>query len=68
MATVSVCVDPLGRLAAAPSLAASSGSAHLDEGALTLARAASGHYRPTTDNGRPISDCYALRIRFELRN
>jgi TonB family protein len=63
---VSVCVDPRGRLTAAPAVVASSGSRQIDEGALRLARAGSGHYRPTTEDGRPVSSCYAFRIRFQL--
>jgi TonB family protein len=64
LATVQVCVDPAGRLTAAPTIAQSSGSARLDEGALRLARAGSGHYRPTTEDGRAVSSCYPYRIRF----
>ncbi len=65
-AAVRVCVDPRGRLAAPPTIFQSSGIAPLDEGALRLARAGSGHYRPSTENGRPVSACYAFRIRFQL--
>lgn len=66
--TVQVCVDPVGRLTAAPTVAQSSGSARLDEGALKLARAGSGRYRATTEGGRAVSSCYPYRIRFELRD
>lgn len=65
---VSVCVDPRGRLTAAPVIAQSSGIALLDQGALKLATAGSGHYRPTTENGRPVSSCYAFRVRFHLED
>jgi TonB family protein len=65
---VSVCVDPLGRLTATPAIVASSGMGLLDEGALRLARAGSGHYRPTTENGHPVSACYSFRIRFQLED
>lgn len=68
IATLRVCVDDSGRLASDPAIAQSSGSARLDEGALKLAKAGSGHYRSTTENGTPVSYCYPLRIRFELRN
>lgn len=68
LATVRVCVDAVGRLIAAPLIAQSSGSARLDEGALKLAKAGSGHYRSTTEDGHPVSSCYPYRIRFELRN
>jgi hypothetical protein len=49
-----------------PALAQPSGSQRLDEAALRLARAGSGHYRPTTENGAPVNACYSYRIRFEL--
>ena len=68
VATVGVCADGTGRLAGKPTIEETSGSARLDEGALSLARAGSGHYRPTTENGGPVSACYAFRVRFELSN
>ena len=67
-ATVRVCVDPNGRLTSDPITVESTGSARLDEGALKLARAGSGHYRATTEDGRPVNACYPLRIRFQLKN
>lgn len=67
-AVVGVCVDPRGRLTAVPSIVESSGVGQLDEGALKLARDGSGHYRPTTENGQPVSSCYAFRIRFQLED
>jgi protein TonB len=67
VATIQVCVNESGRLTSAPTVAQSSGSARLDDGAIRLAQAGSGHYRTTTEDGRPVSDCYAFRIRFELK-
>ena len=64
--TVQVCVDANGRLTADPTMLQGTGSARLDDGALKLARAGSGHYRATTENGRPVSSCYAFRVRFQL--
>jgi len=66
--TVQVCVDAKGRLMADPSMLQGTGSARLDESALKLARAGSGHYRATTENGRPVNSCYAFRVRFQLKN
>lgn len=66
-ATVQTCVDDRGRLTAAPALVQTSGSASLDEGALKLAKAGSGHYRATTEDGRPVSSCYEFRIRFDFK-
>jgi TonB family protein len=67
MSTVRVCVDPKGRLLADPTTVRSSGSARLDQGALKLARAASGHYRATTEDGQPVNSCYPMGIRFRLK-
>jgi TonB family protein len=65
--TVRVCVDARGRLTSAPTAEESSGSALLDEGALRLAKAGSGHYRPSTEDGAPVASCYPYRIRFQLK-
>lgn len=67
-AAIRVCVDARGRLTADPTIFQSSGIAQLDQGALRLARAGSGHYRPSTENGRPVSACYAFRIKFQLED
>ena len=66
--TVQVCVDAEGRLSGDPIIARSSGIRRLDDGALNLAKAGSGHYRPSTENGRPVSSCYPYRIRFSLHD
>jgi periplasmic protein TonB len=68
IATVRVCVDVNGRLTSDPTTLQGTGSPRLDEGALKLARAGSGHYRATTEDGRPVNSCYPFRIRFQLRN
>jgi TonB family protein len=65
--TLRVCVDDSGRLSGTPAIEQPSSSALLDAAALKLASAGSGHYRPTTDDGRPVSSCYPLRVRFQLR-
>lgn len=67
LALVNVCVDGSGRLIAQPRIDQSSGSGRLDEAALKLARAGSGHYQPTTEDGRAVSACYPLRVRFQLK-
>lgn len=65
-ATVQVCVDLKGRLTSEPVALQGSGFALLDEAALKLARAGSGRYRPSTEDGKPVNSCYPLRIRFQL--
>jgi len=68
IAAVRVCVDDKGRLTADPTLAQSSGSASLDGGSLKLAKAGSGHYRATTEDGLPVDSCYVFRIRFDFKD
>jgi TonB family protein len=68
ISTVQVCVDTKGRLTSDPTTVQRTGSPRLDEGALKLARAGSGHYRATTEDGQPVNSCYPLRIRFQLKN
>jgi TonB family protein len=67
ISTVQVCVDRKGRLTSEPSTLKGSGSDRLDEAALKLARAGSGHYRATTEDGQPVNSCYAFGVRFQLR-
>jgi TonB family protein len=64
---VAVCVDPKGRLTSEPTTVQSSGNARLDGGALVLAKAGSGHYRATTEDGRAVSSCYSFRVVFTLK-
>jgi Gram-negative bacterial TonB protein C-terminal len=68
ISTVQVCVDSTGRLTSEPTTLQTAGSPRLDAGALKLARAGSGHYRATTEDGQPVNSCYPLRIRFQLKN
>ena len=62
-----VCVGPNGKLTEDPTVAQTSGSARLDEGAIKLAKAGSGHYQPTTEDGQPVNSCFPFRIKFALR-
>jgi protein TonB len=67
-ANIHVCVGPNGKLTEDPTLAQTSGSARLDDGALKLAKAASGHYQAGTEDGQPSTMCTVFKIKFELRN
>ncbi|HEY2779368.1 MAG TPA: TonB family protein [Steroidobacteraceae bacterium] len=67
LATVMACVDAKGRLTSNPTIVQSSGRPRLDEAALKLAKAGSGHYVASTEDGRPVSACYPFGIRFYLR-
>ena len=65
---VRVCVNQHGRLDGDASVLQSSGSVNLDAAALKVARAGSGHYRPTTEDGRAVASCFAYALRFQIRN
>jgi len=65
--TVRVCTDERGRLTGDPTLEKTSGFPSLDQGALKLARAGSGHYRASTEDGRAVSSCYPFRVTFTMR-
>jgi TonB family protein len=67
LTTVQVCVDTRGRLTSEPTTVKGSGIARLDDAALKLARAGSGHYRATTEDGQPVNSCYPFAVRFQLR-
>ncbi|MBV9345893.1 MAG: energy transducer TonB [Gammaproteobacteria bacterium] len=62
---VHVCVAPTGKLAEAPAIQTSSGSARLDEGALNLAKA--GRYIAGTEDGKPVQDCFNFRVTFKMQ-
>jgi protein TonB len=62
--TVHVCVGANSKLTAAPTIAQSSGSSRLDEGALNLAKA--GRYIAGMDDGKPIDACFDFRIKFQM--
>ncbi|HEY3785889.1 MAG TPA: energy transducer TonB [Steroidobacteraceae bacterium] len=64
--TVHVCIDAKGKVTQDPSVAQTSGSARLDEGAVKLAKAGSGRYRATTEDGQPVPSCINFSIRFQL--
>jgi len=63
-----VCTDTKGKLTEEPKVAETSGIARLDEGALKLAKAASGRYKPATEDGVAVASCFGFRIKFQLRN
>lgn len=64
---VHVCVGPDGKLTEEPSVAKSSGSARLDGGAMRLAKAGSGKFVPATEDGKGVTSCSNLPIKFVLR-
>ena len=67
-ATIRVCTDEAGQLTQPPTVLRSSGDATLDAAALKITKAGSGSYRPgTTLNGKPLSGCAQVTVRFETR-
>jgi protein TonB len=67
MSVINVCVGPDGKLTAPPTLDKTSGFPHLDEAAIKLTTAATGQYKPATEDGKPIAACEKLGIRFQIR-
>jgi protein TonB len=65
-AIVHACVAPTGKLSEDPTIAKTSGSARLDEGAIKLAKA--GHYVPGSEDGKPTTGCFNMSIKFQLKN
>lgn len=66
--TLHVCTNEAGQLTQAPTVLRSSGNVTLDAAALKIVQAGSGAYRPeATLNGKPLSGCAQVTIRFETR-
>jgi len=64
--TVKVCIGAGGKLTEPPTIAQSSGSARLDEGALNLVKAGARYITPGTEDGKPIDSCFEFRIKFQM--
>jgi TonB family protein len=66
--TLRVCADEAGQLSQPPTVLRSSGDPTLDAAALKIAKSGSGSYRPeATLNGKALSGCAQVTIRFETR-
>ena len=68
LSVVDICVGPDGKLTEQPKLGKSSGHERLDQAALKVASLAGGHFKPATEDGKPITKCTQLPIRFKLHN
>ena len=64
-ALVHMCIGAGGRVSDT-SISKSSGSSRLDGAALRYAQATSGHFRPETRNGVPVTVCTNLPVKFQL--
>jgi protein TonB len=65
--SVHVCVGPDGKLAEEPKVDRSSGTSSLDEAAIKYVKAASGRFKPATEDGKPVTKCSAMPVKFQLR-
>lgn len=64
---INLCVGPDGKLSQPPAVTKGSGTASLDEAAIKWANASSGHWKPATEDGKPINKCSQLPVRFTLK-
>jgi periplasmic protein TonB len=64
--TVHVCMAGKGGLAQPPSIAQSSGSPRLDQGALDLVKAGARYISPGTEDGKPVDSCFDFRVKFQM--
>jgi periplasmic protein TonB len=65
-AIVELCVGENGKLAQEPVVKTSSNFPRLDEAAIKYTKAL--RLQPATEGGKPVSDCFSLRVKFELKN
>jgi periplasmic protein TonB len=68
LSVIDICVGPDGKLTEQPKLGKSSGHERLDQAALKVASLAGGHFKPATEDGKPVTKCTQLPIRFKLHN
>lgn len=66
MSVVRACVGTNGKLTEAPKIATSSGKERLDQAAIKVATAGSGHFSPAIEDGKPVAQCFNFGIRFKL--
>jgi protein TonB len=67
LTVVAVCVGPDGKLTEAPRVEETSGHERLDQAAVKVATVGSGRFKPATEDGKPVTKCTQLPIRFKLR-
>jgi protein TonB len=68
LTVVDICVGPDGKLTEPPKVGKTSGHERLDQAAVKVASVGSGRFKPATEEGKPISKCTQLPIRFKLHN
>src|ERR1700757_3235872 len=68
LTVVDICVGPDGKLTEPPKVGKTSGHERLDQAAVKVATLGSGRFNPATEEGKPITKCTQLPIRFKLRS
>lgn len=68
LTVVDICVGPDGKLTESPKVGKTSGHDRLDQAAVKVATVGSGRFKPATEEGKPITKCTQLPIRFKLHN
>ena len=68
LTVVDICVGPDGKLTEPPKVGKSSGHERLDQAAVKVAQVGSGRFKPATEEGKPVTKCTQLPIRFKLHN
>jgi periplasmic protein TonB len=68
LTVIDICVGPDGKLTEPPKVGKTSGHERLDQAAVKVASVGSGRFKPATEEGKPVSKCTQLPIRFKLHN
>lgn len=68
LTVVDICVGADGKLTEPPKVGKTSGHDRLDQAAVKVAQVGSGRFKPATEEGKPVSKCTQLPIRFKLHN
>jgi protein TonB len=66
LTVVDICVGPDGKLTEPPKVGKTSGHERLDQAAVKVAQVGSGRFKPATEEGKPVTKCTQLPIRFKL--
>ncbi|HEX8781723.1 MAG TPA: energy transducer TonB [Steroidobacteraceae bacterium] len=66
LTVVDICVGADGKLTEPPKVGKTSGHDRLDQAALKVASVGSGRFKPATEEGKPVTKCTQLPIRFKL--
>ena len=68
LTVVDICVGPDGKLTEPPKVGKTSGHERLDQAAVKVATVGSGRFKPATEEGKPVTKCTQLPIRFKLKS